>query len=73
MLFEKYCKRMEALATTSFFYSECVNLKNLQQQLQLLIKYSKFFRRATVVIYTRKGDFQNNCFLQKAALLEHLV
>ena len=63
MLFEKYCKRMEALATIPFFYSECVNLKNLQEQLQLLIKYSKFFRRAIVVIYTRKGDFQNNCFL----------
>ena len=64
---------MEALATNPFLYSECVNLKNLQQQLQLFIKYSKYFRRAIVVICTCKGDFQNNYFHQKAALSEHLV
>ena len=64
---------MEALATIPFFYGECVNLKSLQQQLQLFIKYSKFFRRAIVVICTSKGDFGNNYFLQRAALSEHLV
>ena len=64
---------MEALATIPFFYSECVNLKNLQQQLRLLIKYSKFFSWAIAVICTCKGDFQNDYFLQKAALSEHLV
>ena len=56
---------MEPLATIPFFYSECVNLKNLQQQLQLLIKCSKFFRRAIVVICSYKGDFQNTYYLQK--------
>ena len=55
---------MEPLATIPFFYSECVNLKNLQQQFQLFIKCSKFFRRAIVVICSCKGDFQNNYYLQ---------
>ena len=38
-----------------------------QQQLQLFIKFSKFFRRATVDICTCKGNFENSYFLQRAA------
>ena len=44
------------------------NLTISQQQLQLLIKYIKFFRRAIVHICTCKCDFGNSCFLQRAAL-----
>ena len=62
---KSYCKGMEAFATNPFFCSECINLKNLQQQLQLFIQYSKFLRRAIVVIFSCKGDFQNNYYIQK--------
>ena len=72
-LFEKYCKLVEALAAIPFFYDECVNLKSLQQQFQLFIKYSKFFKKSIVFICTCNGDFRNNYFLQRAALSEHLV
>ena len=43
-----------------------------QQQLQLFIKYCKFFRRAIVNICTCKGDFGNSCFLQRAAHSRYL-
>ena len=72
-LFEKYCKRMEALATIPFLFGQWVILKSLQQQLQLFIKYSIFFRRVIVVISTCNDDFQNKYFLQRAINSEHLV
>ena len=49
------------------------NLAISQQQLQLFIKYSKFFRRPIVDICTCKGDFGNSYFLQRAALSELLL
>ena len=48
------------------------NLTISQHQLQLFIKYSKFFRRTIVDIYTSKSDFWNSYFLQRAALSEYL-
>ena len=56
--------------TFPFFHS--LIWKQQQQQLQFFIKYSKFFRRATVDICTCKGDFPSIYLLQGAALSEYL-
>ena len=57
-------------STFPFFHS--LIWQQQQQQLQLFIKYSKFFRRATVDICICKGDFWNIYFLQRATILEYL-
>ena len=56
-------KCTKALAAIPFFHGECVNLTISQQQLQLFIKYSKYFRRTIVDICTYKGYFRNIFFL----------
>ena len=49
-----------------------VNLTISQQQLLLLMKYSKFSGRAIVDICACKGDFWSSYFLQRVAVLEYL-
>ena len=63
-------KCTKAFAEFAFFHGECVNLTISQQQLELLIKYSKLFRRAIVNICTCKGDFLKSYFLQRDAFSE---
>ena len=64
MIEKKYClKWTKALTGIPFFHCECVNLTISRQQLEILIKYRKFLRRAIAYISTCKGDFQNVYFL----------
>ena len=62
----------KAFAEFPFFHGDCINLTISQEQLQLFINYSNFFRRAIVNICTFKGYFRKSYFLQRAALLEYL-
>ena len=63
---------MKALAGLPFFHGKCVNLPISQYTLQLLIKHSKYFKKAIVNICTYKDDFWKSYFLQRAALSEYL-
>ena len=65
-------KCTKEFAEFPLFHGECINLTISQQQLQLFINYSNFFRRAIVNICTCKGDFRKSYFLQRAALSEYL-
>ena len=65
-------KYLKALAEFPFFHAECINFTISQQQLQLFINDSNFFRRAVVKICTCKGDFGKCCFHQRAAFSEYL-
>ena len=56
------------LPAIPYFHGACVNLTISQQQLQLFIKYSKFFRKAIVDIFAGKRAFWNSYYLQKATL-----
>ena len=67
-----HVKYAKALAEFPFFHAECINFTISQQQLQLFINDSNFFRRATVNICTCKGDFRKCYFLQRAAFSEYL-
>ena len=66
-------KCTKALEAIPLFHDEYVNLTISQEQLQLSIMYSKFFRKVVLGIYSCKGEFQNSYFLQRPALLEYLV
>ena len=63
-----FCLESAVLNVSNHFQPFNFRLAILQQQLQLFIKHSKFFRRAIVDICTCKGDFGNSYFLQRAAL-----
>ena len=65
-------KCAKAFAEFPFFHGECINLTISQEQLQLFISYSNFFRKAIVNICTCKGDFSKSYFLQRDALSEYL-
>ena len=56
-----------------FFHDRCAHLTISEQQFQLLIKYSKLFRRAIVDICCYDGDFRKSYFFQSTALSEDLV
>ena len=63
-------KCTKAFAEFPFFHGECINLTISQEQLQLFINYSNFFRRAVVNICTCKADFRKNYFLLQGWLSE---
>ena len=62
----------KAIAEFPFCHAEWINLTISQQQLQLFINCSNFFRRRIVNICTCKGDFWKSYFLQRGALSEYL-
>ena len=62
----------KAIAGFPFCDAECINLTISQQQLQLFINSSNFFRRRILNICTCKGDFWKSYFLQRGALSEYL-
>ena len=61
----------KARAEFPFCHAECNNLTISQQQLELFINCSNFFRRKIVNICTCKGDFWKSYFIQSGALLEY--
>ena len=61
----------KALAEFPFCHAECNNLTISQQQLELFINCSNFFRRKIVNICTCKVDFWKSYFIQSGALLEY--
>ena len=67
-----HVKYTKALVEFPFFHAKYKTFQISQQQLQLSINDSNFFRRAIVNICTCKGDFGRFCFLQRAAFSEYL-
>ena len=65
-------KYPKALVEFPFFHAKYKNFQISQQQLQLFINGSNFFRRTIVNISICKGDFGKCCFLQRAAFSEYL-
>ena len=65
-------KYPKALVEFPFFHAKYKNFQISQQQLQLSINDSNFFRRTIVNICTCKGDFGKFCFLQRAAFSGYL-
>ena len=65
-------KYPKELAEFPFFHAECINLTISQQQFQLFINDSNFFRRAIINICTCKGDFRKSYILQRAAFSGYL-
>ena len=69
-----FCLKSTVINTRKHFpILSFFNLTISQQQLQLFIKYSKFFRKATADICTCRGDFRSIYFSPKSCSFGVLI